>query len=166
MSIIYYFVWTKQENMSDIVSVHWQQGKFLLCANCFMSWRPVSNAGLGISKTPSAAHWCVQRPKHSAMSKTDWHQLQHQTKCLFLRTVTFVRKYNLTISVYSSVPWQTIGSRRITAFVNLICPPDLFLPSVFSCFLKHVKHGKDWYPDRWYVNNDGIIYWLSIAQRR
>ena len=28
MNIIYSFVWKRQENMSDIVSVHWQQGKF------------------------------------------------------------------------------------------------------------------------------------------
>ena len=128
MNIIYSFVWKRQENMSDIVSVHWQQGKFQLhgwpstqpgtctqpcpivhtavpplftqpcpgrtmstavciyvaglcancpavytrelCANCFMSWRPVSNAGLGISKTPSATNWCVQRPKYSVMSRT------------------------------------------------------------------------------------------------
>ena len=69
MNIIYSFVSKRRENMSDIVSVHWQQGKFQLCANCFMSWRPVSNADLGISKTPSAAHWCVQRPKYSAMSR-------------------------------------------------------------------------------------------------
>ena len=145
MNIIYSFARKRQENMSDIVSVHWQQGKFQLCANCFMSWRPVSNAGLGISKTPSATHWCVQRPKYSVMSRigTSFDTRIHiYTKCLFLRTMTFVRKYNLAISVYSSVLWQTIQTN------NHFSQPYLSQPSVFSCFLKHVKHGKDWYLDR------------------
>ena len=130
MNTIYSFVWKRQENMSDIVSVHWQQGKFQLCANCFMSWRPVSNAGLGISKTPSAAHWCVQRPKYSVMSRigTSFN--------------TRIHIYEVWVWVYSSVPWHSYGnitsplvsirpyrdrrSRRITAFVNLICPYRLF----------------------------------------
>ena len=96
MNIIYSFVWKRQENMSDIVSVHWQQGKFQLYANCFMSWHPVSNAGLGISKTPSAAHWCVQRPKYSVMSR--------------IGTSFNTRIHIYEVWVYSSVPWHSYGN--------------------------------------------------------
>ena len=72
------------EETWEHVSVRWQQGKFQLWANSFMSRCPVSYAGLKIWKTPSAAYCYVQRLNHSAMTRPpkknpDWHQLNHTT---------------------------------------------------------------------------------------
>ena len=77
---VYMLFW--MEETCEHVSVHWQQGKFQLWANCFKSRSPVSNAGLRISKTLSAAHCYVQLLNHLAMtclSKTDRHQLNDIT---------------------------------------------------------------------------------------
>ena len=57
------------EETWEHVSVRWQQGKFQLWANSFMSRCPVSSAGLKIWKTPSAAYCYVQRLNHSAMTR-------------------------------------------------------------------------------------------------
>ena len=56
------------EETWEHVSVHWQQDKLQLWANCLTSRSPISNAGLRISKTPSAAHCYVQHPNHFAMT--------------------------------------------------------------------------------------------------
>ena len=54
--------------------------------------------------------------------------------CLY---VIFMQTNNRTISVYSSVPWQTVGTN------NRLCQPNLSVLSFFIlCFLNHVKHDK------------------------
>ena len=54
--------------------------------------------------------------------------------CLF---VIFMQTNNCTISVYSSVPWQTVGTN------NRLCQPNLSVLSfLILCFLNHVKHDK------------------------
>ena len=51
----------------------WQQSSFQLCADCFMSRNPVSNAGLRISKTPSPTQSCVESLTGWAHTQNDLH---------------------------------------------------------------------------------------------
>ena len=47
------------------------------------------------------------------LQSSTWHVLiKKNTKCLFVRTVIFVRTNSRAISVYSSVPWQTVGTNN------------------------------------------------------
>ena len=52
------------------VSVHWQQGKYQLWANCFMRWMPLLNRGPQSLRDTPRPHCCSQRPNHSAMTHT------------------------------------------------------------------------------------------------
>ena len=75
-------IWGRYENMSPCTGSRVNSNYEL--TNGFTSRSPVSNAGLKISKTPSAAHYYVQRLDHLAMthpSKTDWYQLDNFEMC-------------------------------------------------------------------------------------
>ena len=72
----YRYIFFYMEETWKHVSVHWQQGKRQLWANCFMcQWRET-----GTSESQRhifVTHRCVQRANHSGMThpwKTDWHQ--------------------------------------------------------------------------------------------
>ena len=127
MSIIYSFVWKRQENMSDSVSVHWQQGKFQLCANCFMSWRqfrkwasesqrllpPLTGVFNVLNTRPCqrriGTSFNTRIHIGSVNSSVPWHSYR-----------------NITSPLVSIRPYRDRRPRRITAFVNLFCPYRLF----------------------------------------
>ena len=135
---------------------HFSRGHSQTSAASNLLWSPTLFSGLFVVLLPSltSSEYWKKKKKNGRKSASD--QANHEEPidasprlfsiqygacindnnkiCLF---VIFMQTNNCTISVYSSVPWQTVGTN------NRLCQPNLSVLSfLILCFLNHVKHDK------------------------
>ena len=110
---LYTFAWRRYDDMC-VLCVHGWQGKLYQRANYFTSRNPVSNAGFRISKAPSTAHGCVQRPNYLDMTYpskrigTSWtvSHIEHNSESVLHRNYSPLDSLLLALAFRYHLVWR------------------------------------------------------------
>ena len=121
--MLWYFWYFLYRNISEHVSVHWQQDNVQLWANCFIYWMPVGNPGPGVSGKIYHSRLCRRCSRSAITHPTEkWYMdfigtgriaiklNENQSLCSFIYNLS---RMELRLLKYSISPYHT--TQRVEA---------------------------------------------------